>query len=280
MIDEPDSQTEPTWPSLPILDPQAEDDERALAAEDDAPRTILVTGAGGNIGRKLRAAWGDRYDLISLDQKVVADEPDLIPADLSVWSEDWTALFDEADAVVHLAANPDPNADWASLIGPNLDAVANVLLAAAQSGVERVVLISSCHVFDGPTWPFSPGGPWPVPPDTIPAATTPYGASKLAAERLAQSFAHATGMTVLALRIGWVLPGDNSPKQIDPATPHRSLWIATPDLVQLLTLAIEAELPEASFLTLFAASNNPDCPFSFDETTRILGYKPTEGLDD
>src|SRR6266700_1122784 len=44
---------------LPILDP--------LMADDDLERewrTVLITGASGNIGRKLRDAWRETYDLV------------------------------------------------------------------------------------------------------------------------------------------------------------------------------------------------------------------------
>ena len=44
------------WPVLPIHDPDAdveEDDE----SPDDERRSVLITGAAGNIGVKLREAW-------------------------------------------------------------------------------------------------------------------------------------------------------------------------------------------------------------------------------
>ena len=35
---------------------------------DDVPRTVLITGASGNLGRKLRAAWDQVYDLVLIDR--------------------------------------------------------------------------------------------------------------------------------------------------------------------------------------------------------------------
>ena len=64
------------FPELPMLDSEEEADEPL----SDGPRTVLITGARGNIGRKLRAAWADTYDLILLDSAVNADDPEVIAA--------------------------------------------------------------------------------------------------------------------------------------------------------------------------------------------------------
>src|SRR3954447_5474951 len=85
---------------LPILDLDAED-------LDDERRTVLITGACGNIGRKLRAAWADAYDLVLIDVAAEPDDPDVIVADLATWDDDWIAHFHGVDTVVHLAANPN-----------------------------------------------------------------------------------------------------------------------------------------------------------------------------
>src|SRR4051794_19176161 len=77
---------------LPILDQDDDDyddedddfeddepqDEDILDMEvDSEPRTVLITGACGNIGRKLRVAWDDVYDLILLDSNVGPEDPDV-----------------------------------------------------------------------------------------------------------------------------------------------------------------------------------------------------------
>src|SRR5579885_804307 len=141
---------------LPIVDPDDEDNELedldddgdGLDVDDEAltevveeePRTVLITGACGNIGRKLRAAWTDVYDLVLIDRDAGDDDEDedVIVADLEKWDNDWITHFHGVDTVVHLAANPDSDAGWDDLIGPNLDVLANVFNATALAGVERV----------------------------------------------------------------------------------------------------------------------------------------------
>ena len=122
------------------------EDESFLESIEEEPRTVLITGACGNIGRKLRAAWADVYDLVLIDRVAGEDDEDIITADLEILDDDWITHFHGVDTVVHLAANTDEFASWDDLIGPNLDALANVFHAAALAGVERLIFASSNHV--------------------------------------------------------------------------------------------------------------------------------------
>src|SRR5207248_1008326 len=76
-------------------------------AIEGEPRTVMITGACGNIGRKLRTAWTDVYDLVLIDEVAGEDDPDVIEADLAVLDDDWITHFHGVDTVVHLAANSD-----------------------------------------------------------------------------------------------------------------------------------------------------------------------------
>src|SRR5580704_18278117 len=101
------------------------DDEALPEAIEEEPRTVLITGACGNIGCKLRTAWADVYDLVLIDEAASPHDPDVIAADLRVLDDDWITHFHGVDTVVHLAANTNELASWDELIGPNLDAMAN-----------------------------------------------------------------------------------------------------------------------------------------------------------
>src|SRR5262245_61612244 len=81
------------------------DEESLLESIDEEPRTVLITGACGNIGRKLRRAWADIYDLILIDRAVGEDDHNVIVADLEALDDDWITHFHGVDTVVHLAAN-------------------------------------------------------------------------------------------------------------------------------------------------------------------------------
>lgn len=254
-------------PILPILEPEA--DEEAL---DETPRTVLITGAGGNIGRKLRAAWQDVYDLILIDRHADPEDPDLIAADLSSFDADWIDLFDEADAVVHLAANPSEYATWAELEQPNLDALFNVFQAAALSGVERIVYASSNHAMgdyrhDGSTFPITI--------DLPPKPDGPYGGAKLMGERLGLSLSRFFDIAVVALRIGWIQAGANRPETM-PDDWSKAIWLSDRDMVQLMTRAVEADLGDRRFVVVNGTSRNQGSRWDLAPTAEILGFHPED----
>jgi NAD+ dependent glucose-6-phosphate dehydrogenase len=253
---------------LPILDLDAEE----LA---DERRTVLITGACGNIGRKLRAAWADVYDLVLIDVAAGPDDPDVLVADLAEWDDDWITHFHEVDAVVHLAANPNEFAPWEELERPNLDALNNVLLASVLAGVERVVFASSNHAMGG----HRDLGDGPITVDLPPLPDGPYGATKLMGERLGRSCARAFDLTFVSLRLGWVQRGANHPETL-PDDWARSLWLSNADLVRLFACAVEAELEDRSFVVVNGLSNNRGTRWDLAPAADVLGYFPKDDAFD
>jgi hypothetical protein len=271
---------------LPIVNPDDDEDDNDLDDEDDdldlddealsesiedEPRTVLITGACGNIGRKLRAAWADVYDLVLIDKDADDDDPDVIAVDLSVLDDDWITHFHGVDTVVHLAANPDADAPWEELIGPNLDVLANVFHAAALAGVERVVFASSNHVMGG----YSELDDEPITVDRDPMPDGPYGVTKLVGERMGQSLARAFDLTFIALRLGWNQDGSNRSETL-PDDWSRKLWLSNTDLVRLFDGAVEAEIEDRSFVVVNGMSRNHGMRWDLSEAAELLGYLPVD----
>jgi nucleoside-diphosphate-sugar epimerase len=273
---------------LPIVEPDEEDDDfdelddadddgldlddEALAESiEDETRIVLITGANGNIGRKLRAAWTDVYDLVLIDRSADRDDPDVIVADLETMDDDWITHFHGVDTVVHLAANPDSEATWDELIGPNLDALANVFNAAALAGVERIIFASSNHVMGG----YRDLDDEPITVDRVPVPDGPYGAAKLFGERLGQSLARTFDLTFIALRIGWVQGGNNRPETL-PDDWSRHLWLSNTDLVRLFDGAVEAEIEDRTFVVVNGMSRNHGMRWDLSEAAELLGYLPVD----
>src|SRR3954470_13852579 len=111
-------------------------------------KTVLITGAAGNLGSKLRRHLEGRFDLRLLDVDPRGDQA-IVRVDLARWDDGWVEHFCNVDVVVHLAADPTAHQAWPKLVGPNVDAVANVFEAAAQQRVRRIVYGSSNHVMGG-----------------------------------------------------------------------------------------------------------------------------------
>jgi nucleoside-diphosphate-sugar epimerase len=263
---------------LPIIDPDDEDyDDDEEDAEEDAldvdtePRTVLITGACGNIGRKLRAAWADVYDLILLDARPGADDTDVFKADLSVFDEDWITHFHGVDTVVHLAADSNELRSLTELLDPNMDAMANVFNAAALAGVDRIVFASSNHVMGG----YKDRGDEPITTDLPPRPGNPYGMFKLVGERLGQSLALAFDLTFIALRIGWVQEGRNRRETL-PDDWARKMWLSNHDLIQLFDAAVEAEIEDRSFVVVNGVSRNHGTRWDLTDAAELLGYLPED----
>ena len=175
---------------------------------------IAVTGGLGFIGRHLvRALLDHRKRVIVLDRRPPGDgdaDPDseYRVADVREPRSLQGALRG-ADLVFHLAANANgtysvehPGEDFRT----NCVGTFNVLQAALEAGVRRVVYVSSASVYGTPRrFPIRESHPT----DPI----VPYGASKLAGERFGLAFGHSYGLDFVAARPFCVYgPGE------DPAT--------------------------------------------------------------
>src|SRR5262249_10857190 len=149
---------------LPILDPEEDD------LDDEEPLAVLITGAAGNIGSKLRNAWEGQYDLVLLDRDPRGD-PDILEAELADPAGGWIEHFHGVDVVVHREGNPNEFASWEELAGPNIGALANVLHAAVLAGVERVIFASSNHAMGD----YREFGDMPIAVNFPPKPDGPYG---------------------------------------------------------------------------------------------------------
>lgn len=247
--------------------------------------TVLITGAAGNLGDKLRRHLGGRYPLRLLDRHPRGD-PAILAADLSQWDDAWARAFVGADAVVHLAADPMAYRTWEELVGPNVDAVCHAYEAAARAGVRRFVFASSNHVMGGyqdrPETPITPELP-PRPgtryvADGQPRDSTAYGAAKLLGERLGACYAVSRGLSVIAVRIGWVWPGANRPEDlpVERGSWFRQMWLSNGDFCRLMECCITADAG-LRFAVVNGMSANAGSRWDLEATRRLVGWTPQDG---
>jgi uronate dehydrogenase len=250
------------------------------------PRSVLITGASGNLGAKLRRHLEGRYPLRLLDLDPRGDAA-VVPADLSRWEAAWVDRFRGVDTVFHLAADPTAQQTWPRLVAPNIDAVINVFQAAVRGGVRRVVYASSNHVLGGykddpeprltTDLPPRPGARYVAEGEARDSAA--YGAAKLFGERLGKCFAEAHGLSVIAVRIGWVRPGGNRPQDIPPEREDwfRLMWLSNRDYCRLMERCLLADgLPP--FVVVNGMSANTGMRWDLEPTRRLLGYAPQDDV--
>jgi len=209
---------------------------------DAPPKRVLITGAGGNLGRKLighlsRADWCKTIIAVDISSQALDGISDAggklerVSADLSdAGDAHWRNAIERADAIVHFAAQyPYPDASWDDSC-VSLDMVLHLTKAAADRGVRRFVFASSNHVMGqykdeplsnalqpgGLTTGLTPGPGtrWHNGEDWVDG--TAYAVSKLMGERACAAVAAASpAMTAVSVRIGWCQPGDNHPHTIN-----------------------------------------------------------------
>jgi UDP-glucose 4-epimerase len=168
-------------------------------------RRVLVTGGAGFIGSNLVRALLERGDTVrvldnfstgnraNLDELV--DDVEVVEGELRSY-ERVHASVRGVDVVFHQGALPSvPRSvhDPLTTTAVNVEGTLNVLLAARDEGVSRVVFASSSSVYGNPR-------SLPCVESIAPDPISPYGVSKLAAERYCVSFSRVYALETIALR--------------------------------------------------------------------------------
>ncbi len=151
---------------------------------------VLVTGAGGFIASDLLSALAARgHEPRAADRRATGDIDG---------STDWHRLLDGCEAVVHLANiahRAHPSYNYASALERvNVEGTRRLAEQAAECGVRRFVYLSSVKALGEETL----GRPFDE--QSVPAPSTAYGRSKLAAEQALVRVAQASAIEVVTLR--------------------------------------------------------------------------------
>ena len=230
---------------------------------------ILVTGGCGKIGSYFVQFASEKYSIRVVD-KVAWDPKKLGPfsgeslvLDLQNLSACRKAC-EAIDMVIHLAADPDPRADFVdSLLGNNIITTYNIFRAAQEAGCQRFIFASSVHTVAS------------YPPDVQIKVNMPvrpknfYGVSKCFGEALAAYFAFNEDLPSIVLRIGaYHLPKENI--RLSPT--EQDAFLSADDFNDLLIKCLET--PYITFAIAHAISNNRFKRLDLTEAREMLGYQP------
>ena len=164
---------------------------------------LLVTGGAGYIGSVVAARLlEDEHEVVVLDnlqqghREAVPLAARLVEADLLDRQAVLLTLGEGFDAVLHFAALAlvgesvsHPERYYRTNVGGTL----NLLEAMTAAAVSRLVFSSTCAVYGQPD-------EVPIPETALPQPTNPYGASKLAVDRMIADFCTAHGIGAVSLR--------------------------------------------------------------------------------
>ena len=223
--------------------------------------TWLLTGANGNIGRKLRRHLRERVGhLLVADLEAPGD----LAATESAAAFDLTdpasiePVVEGCDGVIHLAGIAD-EAPYEDLLKVNVLGTHHLLEAMRRARVPRLVHASSNRVtgFHGASELLDDHAT--VRPDGL------YGASKAAAEALVRLYADKFGLQVCTVRIG-------SFEERPTTEREAATWLSPADGNRAFEAAMTTDRPYSLF---YAVSANRHRFWSL-EPGREIGYLPVD----
>ena len=229
-------------------------------------KTVLITGASGGIGTRLRQLLRGVYPEIRLSDlrppaNLAAGEA-FVAADLANLAEVEKAVAG-VEGIVHLGGH-SVEGSWETILNANIIGCYNLFEAARRQGAKRVVFASSNHAV----------GFYPrrrrIPTDVTLRPDSRYGVSKAFGEALGALYAYKHGLRVTCLRIG---------NFADAPADHRrmSIWLSPDDLAQLVRIGLEH--PDIRFEVFYGASDNERAWWDNAAAYRH-GYKPTGRAED
>ncbi|HEX2216617.1 MAG TPA: NAD(P)-dependent oxidoreductase [Xanthobacteraceae bacterium] len=229
-------------------------------------QSVLITGAAGGIGTRLRSLLKGVYPQLRLSDLRAPDDlavnENFIAADLTDMAQVERAVAG-VEGIVHLGGH-SVEAPWGTILNANIIGCYNLFDAAYRAGVKRVVFASSNHAVGFYPRRRKIGIEAPVRPDSR------YGISKAFGEALGAFYAYKHGIRVTCLRIG---------NFADAPADHRRLaiWLAPEDLVQLIRIGLEH--PEIRYEIFYGASDNERSWWDNASAFRF-GYRPSRRAED
>lgn len=228
-------------------------------------KRVLLTGAGGGIGHRMRQALAGTYPILRVSDMVdlgpAGDGEEIAVADLTR-TEDLERIVDGVDGIIHLGGLSVEN-EWDDILRTNIDGAYRLFEAAYNAGVKRIVFASSNHAVGFyPRVQMLDGSERPRPDSR-------YGLSKVFGEALSQYFADNYGLGILSIRIGWCFEKPETQRSLGS-------WVSNGDLTQLCRIGLE--VPELHHEIVFGMSDNSRTWWD-NKTARRLGYQPKDSSD-
>ena len=223
-------------------------------------KTILITGAAGDVGTHLRRELAGKYRIRASDLRPIdkVAQETTMRADVSRLA-DALRITKGVHAVVHLAGY-SVEGPWEGILSANIVGCYNVFEAARRNGVKRILFPTSNHATGFYRRDQT------IDHRVYPKPDSRYGVSKVFGEALGSLYADKYGMEVFCMRIGNVNPAPIDKRRL-------SLWFSPRDLAQLVSIGIEH--PDIRFEIVYGISGNKRAWYDNSNAYR-LGYRPQD----
>jgi len=237
---------------------------------------VLLTGAGGHVGRTVFEGLREAYDWRLMYHSQPTGDPG-VPYHIGEVQdiEDVRPAVEGVDAMIHLAGDPRRSAPWRSVITNNIDGAYTVYQAAAEAGVERVVYASSNHAVGAfETDERTPDiyrtdDEFRLDGTELPRPGNEYGISKATGEVIGRYFHDKHGFSVCNIRIG-NLNEDHPPVDYERG---QAMWLSTRDCAHIHDRALQADY---GFEIVYGISDNDRKYYSLERAKEALGYEPMD----
>lgn len=269
---------------------------------------VLLTGAHGTVGTALTQHLGEDYEFTLFDRREVDGQTpwdgegphphagrETVVGDVSD-ADAVHAAVEGHDAVVHLAGYPATDGTWSEVLENNVVGTRNVLDAAVEQEVERVVFASSNHAVGGYEKELAPElyhGTDLTVDHTVPyRPDSPYGSSKAAGEVFGREYAERDDLRFVAIRICSVRAprydhpyGDaergvhegnwerGSADYDEQVARMKAMWQSRRDCAALFDCCLTFE---GSYDVFYGVSDNERRWFDIDHARDVVGYEPRD----
>jgi uronate dehydrogenase len=223
-------------------------------------KTVLITGATGDVGTHLRRELAGKYLLRLSDKRTLrpAKGEKFMRADISKMA-DALRITKGVDAIVHLGGY-SVEGPWGGILKANIVGCYNVFEAARRNGVKRILFPTSNHAVGFYRRDQT------IDHRVYPKPDSRYGVSKVFGEALGSLYADKYGMEVFMMRIGNVNPTPIDKRRL-------SIWFSPRDLAQLVSIGIDR--PGIKFEIVYGISGNKRAWYDNSNAER-LGYRPQD----
>ena len=228
-------------------------------------KTLLITGAAGDVGTHLRRELAGRYRLRLSDVKPITDlapGEEFMRADIASMDE-LAQVTRGVDAIVHLGGF-SVEGPWDAILPANIIGTYNVFESARANGVKRILFATSNHAVGFYRRDET------IDHRVYPRPDSRYGVSKVFGEALGSLYADKYGMEIFNMRLGNV-----NPRPVDKR--RLAIWISPRDLAQLVAIGIEH--PGIRFEVVYGVSGNRRSWYDNANAER-LGYRPQDDSEE